>query len=196
MKSTSPVAAASTVLSGKQSLRSLRQGGFTLIELGIVIAIIAILAIIAIPLINGYILGGKVTPMSKDLQQAVSGIRSLAAGVTTATPYSGVNTATLAGFLRDTNFNVSGNTITHSLQAPGQNPQTVTVAGTSGATFTVQLNSVHEKVCPDLASQLAKVAETITIGSTSVKAASTALDLAATRTACVAAGANMTFVFR
>ena len=178
-----------------------KQRGFTLIEVIVVLAIMAILIAISLPTINDYVAAGRVNTTTKDLQATANSIKSAAVGVTTATPYSGITTATLAAYMRNTSFNVTSgttSTITHNVQAPSLGPQAVAISGTPGATFAISMAKVNEKSCPDLAAQMAKATETITIGGTTVKAAAagSTIQVAATRTACIADGADMVFTFR
>jgi type IV pilus assembly protein PilA len=179
-----------------------RQGGFTLIELGLVLLLIAVLGALAVPRVKTFIIEGRVSPTARDVLQAVARIRANAEGGG-ATPYASVVTATLANTLADRSntLTVTGvgaaATVTHALGATGA---TLTAASntitTAGDSFTTTFNTVNFAACPLLASQIQSTAEAVSINGTVVKSvpAGTAYNGQTAQTACTAGDTN-TFVF-
>lgn len=178
-------------------IRTTVQKGFTLIELLVVLAIILVVAAIAFPGLQGYYREMRAPYFARDLTKAVTSIQGTANTITTATPYTGVTTANLANVLSDSAFNVSGNTITHSIQAGGLAPQAVAITGTPGASMAVKLDKVHEKACVPMVTQMVRVAETVKVGTVVVKTATGQPALAAIQSNCnAAAGVDIEYTFQ
>lgn len=172
-----------------------RQRGFTLIELGIVLTIVAILALFAVPKVRGFIISGKVKPSAEELTAAVSRVRS-AAG--TGNPsYGSMTTAVLSKAMqnRTNSYTADGTTITHKIGASaGSVAVAVDTIDTASDAFKVTFSSVNSAACPDLAIAMSG-AEKILIGTTTVKAsASATIDGATAQGACVDGDSN-TFYF-
>lgn len=70
--------------------KAIKQTGFTLIELMIVVAIIAILAAIAIPAYQGYIASSKATALSSNFENAIHVVKFEGAKVAIGRPCDGV----------------------------------------------------------------------------------------------------------
>ncbi len=150
------------------------QGGFTLVELVIVLMIVGILGLLAMPRINGLLIEQRVEPTAKDLAQGIMRIRLNAQGSGTAAPYSSINTAVLANTMANrssviqvTNPNTAGATLVHTIGADGAQITAAPAAGNTAWTITAQ--SVNVAACPNLASYINQYAEVITINGVTVK---------------------------
>jgi type IV pilus assembly protein PilA len=185
-----------------QKLARKKQGGFTLVELSIVMLIIAVLGALSYPKIRTFLISGKTKPTADDVTLAVTRIRANAEG-TGNTPYAGVATNTIANTLRErTNaLTVTGvgnaATLQHKLGATGAQvtaaPATITTAGDS---FSLTFPTVNSGACPDLATSLQNSAEIISINGTVVKSvpAGTVYNGQNALAACTADDTN-TYVF-
>lgn len=179
-----------------------RQGGFTLIELGLVLLLIAVLGALAVPRVRTFIIEGRVSPTARDLLSAVARVRANAEGGGD-TPYASMVTATLANTLSDRSNTLTvagvgaGAAVTHGL---GATAATLTAAAstitTAGDSFTVTFNTVNFGACPLLASQIQSTAEAVSINGTVVKSvpAGTAYNGQTAQTSCTTGDTN-TFVF-
>lgn len=156
-------------------MRNRKQGGFTLIELMVVLAIMGMLVVFAITYFRGYTVKGKVKPTADALAIAITDVRLNAEGGG-ATPYASMTTAALANTVgnRATALTVTGTgnaaTMTHQIGETGATitaaPATITTLGDS---FTVTVNNVNDAACPSLASILNPQAEVIRVNGTVVK---------------------------
>ncbi|MBO1014958.1 prepilin-type cleavage/methylation domain-containing protein [Achromobacter sp. SD115] len=184
-----------------------RQGGWSLIEIGAVIAIVIFLVVVNYPSIKGYFIQGRVPAAAGELQRFMSTARIMGEG-DTATPYASINNAqNLAPSMRDsTVFKVTGSTVAHRLGGRGVGSNgTITIApaalggGASGSALSLTVTNVNHRACPVLASIMNGVSEMISVNGTVAKTlgannesgsfnAVTAQDL------CVN-GDNNTFVF-
>lgn len=181
----------------KVTTKKRKERGFTFVELMVVVGLIVILTVLAIPALQGLYREYRAPYFARDLASAVYSLQGAANTVATATPYTGVTTATLASALKDTAFSVAGATATHSIQAAGLNPQAIAVTGTPGANLIITVSKVHEKACMPMVTQLARVAEAIKVGTVVVKAAGGQPTIATLQSSCaVAAGADIEYTIQ
>lgn len=144
-----------------------RQAGLSLIEISVVSAIILLIAIVSIPAINSFIIESRVPKVGEGIARFVVN-HSVNTPLYEAEPYEGVDNALFAQQLETAGvFNVLGTganlQILHGLGREG------TVQITGGETLTITLNKVHHAACPGLSSVLQRLADTITVGSETVK---------------------------
>lgn len=184
-----------------------RQGGWTLVEVGAVIAIVIILAIVGFPSVKGFFIQGRVPATAGELQRFMSTARIMSEG-DSATPYSAIDNAqNLAPSLRDsTVFKVTGNTVAHRLGGTGVGSNgTITIApaalggGAVGSAFSLTLTNVNHRACPVLASTLNGISEMISVNGTVAKtlganSESGTFNAVTAQNLCVN-GDNNTFVF-
>lgn len=182
-----------------------KQGGFTIVELIISIAVIALLSILAIPFARGIIIDGKVAPTGADLTKVANKIRANMAGQGIA-PYVnlGAAAAATAVFSNTARGLASALTVTGAGAAAttqhdiGLANSQVTVAqgnlGTAGDSFVVTLPTVNSAACPGLASQVNRSTEVITINGVVVKANGGQYNGATAQNACTDGDTNA-FVF-
>ncbi len=140
---------------------SKHQGGFSLIEVSIVTAIVLLIAVIGIPAINGYILENKVPKVGQELARFVLNLRVNANAAPDA-PYTDIDTARLYTQAADSSVLSTGedNKVFHGLGSPGEVELESTEAGQA---FILRLKNVNHMACPSIASVLQRVAEKITV---------------------------------
>lgn len=176
------------------------QGGFSLVEVSIVMAIVLLLAIIAIPTVSAYVIESKVPKVGEELSRFILHTRVNASNGT-STPYDGIGTAHLANMVRGSSiFSISGDAaapvIRHGLGSGGE--VQVAPAG-AGAAFTITLSGVNHAACPAIASVMQRVSEEISLAPQSgsaavVKDAATLYSALETESRCSPGDGN-TFVF-
>lgn len=170
----------------------------------VVMAIAAILAIIGIPMLQNYVIQGKVEPTANDLRNGAAAMRkNFNAG---GAPYSTLGTGATANAVFANNLRGSATalqvvgtgattTLQHTIGAAGA---AVTVAqttiATAGDAYTITMPSVNAAACPDMAAIMARTAEVITINGTSVKANGANYDGAKASNLCTDGDTN-TFVY-
>lgn len=142
------------------------QGGFSLIEISIVTAIVLLISIIAIPAIGSYVIENKVPKVGEELARFVLQTQ-VNARPGAVSPYTDVATVHLANMVLDSSLfsvlNPGGSpTVYHGLGRDG----TVEVgAADAGASLTITMDKVNHAACPALASVMQRLVHTITISS-------------------------------
>ena len=180
--------------------KSRAQGGFTLIELTAVIAIVAILSIVVLIGIPAVVISGKVGPAATEMMRGMQKMKINSEGAG-ATPFTTASTSGFANLMRNgSTFAVAGvgaaSTLNNSLRFLGVSAVTVAPGTLTslGDAYDITLSNVSDAACPQLAASVQRAADVITINGTVVKAAggnyigSTAAD------ACTLLDTN-TFVF-
>ncbi len=185
----------------------LRQGGYTLSEIGAVIVIIGVLVILSMPAIKGFFIQARVGPAASELQRFMTSTRLLGEG-DSVTPYAAINNvANLAPALMESSvFKVNGATVAHRLGGSGAGSNgTITIGpvalggGAAGSGFGLTLTNVNHRACPGLATTLNSVSETISVNGTAAKTLGTnnepgSFNAVTAQDLCVK-GDNNTFVF-
>jgi type IV pilus assembly protein PilA len=183
--------------------RRFKQGGFTILELTTVIAIIAILSILGLFALPPFIISGKVGPATNELLRGMQKMRINAEGAG-VTPYAAANTSTFANLMRGGSvFTVAGvgaaATMTNSLRLLGTSAVTVAPgtmpAGTLGDSYVITASTVNDAACPQLAAAAQRGAEIITINTVNVKPAGGTYNGVAATAACKLLDTNV-FTFQ
>jgi len=180
--------------------QSVKQKGFSLIEVSIVTAIVLLLAIIGIPAIGGYVVENKVPKVGEELARFILQAK-VNAPSGSSSPYNDIDINHLANHVRESSiFVVSGapsaTRVLHGLGSDGE----VTIApARSGAAFAITLSKVNAAACPGIASVMQRLAEEITVAADGQSAAvvkdiNTGYNALTTESRCGAGDVN-TFVF-
>lgn len=191
----------------KQKMR-----GFTLIELGIVLTIVAILALFAVPRVRGFLIGGKVDPTAAELMAAVAQIRTNGASTGAgAQPYVGITIDALARVLQNrgntliptVGANAAASSVTHRLGGGVASATLAIVNATTlaaanggglGDSMSITFNNVSDAACPGLANALQAQTEITTINNIVVRSAAVVYSGTTAQASCTAGETN-TFVF-
>lgn len=143
--------------------------GFSLVEVGIVTAILIIIASIGVPAINNFVTENRAPKVAEELQRFVA--RTKAASESgMANPYTGIGTVNLARSIKSSSVVkvVGDDTIEHRLGGGSQGVITLAPAE-GGRAFAITLVRVNEIVCPTLATIMNSSIDTITINGTTAK---------------------------
>jgi type IV pilus assembly protein PilA len=148
-----------------------KQKGFSMIQLGVVIAITLILAALGMPKFKDYLVQGRIPTIGQDLQRYIANVVTSAGGGST-TPYTGLDQASFARDMRGTSLmtETGNSTVRHNLG--GGTAGTVVVTET-GDSFVLTLNSVSAAACPELATTMQRSVDDISINGTPVKVTAT-----------------------
>lgn len=149
-----------------------KQGGFSLVELGVVMLIITVLGLVLAPRVQGYLLKGKVKGASDELTQAV--VRLNANRTTGSSDFAGATTKELVKVLMPSSaFElVDGSTpsVSHKLSNAGGTvtfgPGTLLAANDAGL---LTIGGVDESICQDLANSLSATAVSLGVNGTTAK---------------------------
>lgn len=148
------------------------QGGFSLIEVSIVTAIILLIAVVGVPAVNAYVIENRVPRVAEELQRFVLRLKVGAQGAGSG-PYAGVGTRLLGqNFQRSGVLSVAGEgdgaQVAHGLGGSGRGGDgVVTLVPENGAgdAFVLRLGEVNDAACPALASILQRLAEQVSVSS-------------------------------
>ena len=178
-----------------KSIRKSRQSGFTLVELGIVLALIGIGLFFAISKMQETGDASRAQNVANDISTTVNNIQRFYSTVQEFP--STINQADLisnkvvpAKWVATT---PSGSAIT----GPFGGAVTITRDGTLTSEASIQIQNVPSRICSEMGRLMADGYRTITVGTTLVKAVNGSLDIGALGTSCSSAGTvSMTFRFQ
>lgn len=144
-----------------------QQAGLSLIEISVVSAIILLIAIVSIPAINSFIIESRVPKVGEGIARFVVN-HSVNTPLYETEPYEGVDNQLFAQQLESAGvFNIMGTgsnlQILHGLGRQG------TLQITGGENLTITLSNVHHAACPGLSSVLQRLADSIRVGTETVK---------------------------
>src|SRR5690606_28857870 len=141
------------------------QGGFSLVEVSIVMAIVLLLAIIAIPTVRNYVIESRVPKVGEELARYIMHTRINAASGS-ATPYSGIAMSSLANMMRGSGIltvtagSGGSESVRHGLGTDGE--VTVEAVGTRSAML-FTLTKLKDPACPSVAFVLQRLTDTVTV---------------------------------
>lgn len=152
-----------------------QQGGFSLVEVSIVTALMVILAIVGVPALQDYVIENKVPKVASDLQRFAA--RMKIAGISASeAPFANIDKRVLVNGLRGSSaITVRGEgstaVVAHGLGGQGiAGNGEVLVKATAvpgqpaGSAFSLTLDHVNHAACPILATTLQRMASQVTIG--------------------------------
>ncbi|WP_157838849.1 type 4 pilus major pilin [Achromobacter sp. DH1f] len=171
--------------------------GFTLVEFGVVLVLVAIVAIYSIPRVDAYLIDGKVPKVADDLRRFMA--RSRVNGAAAADPNVAFQSGTQRAFALALNGSttLSSNTTTFVVQHNLGSGGVVRYSPSDGGRgYTLTLDKVHNIACAPLTGILARDASKISINGQELKNTETPVNFNATNAdaACVEGEAN-TIVF-
>jgi type IV pilus assembly protein PilA len=182
----------------KTNLARIKQKGFTLIELIVVMAIIAVLAVIGLPAVQSLQMEGRAPEVAKVAQGAMVKLKNNREG---GGDWSTAVTQELASILSsDSRVAIIGarpnQTVQHNLGGGTTGlisfaPGTVVAANDSGKLTFV---NVQGDACPILTNSLQKFAATLSVNATSVKAFGGVYQGSVTQTSCTPGEVNTIIV--
>ncbi|MCQ9616744.1 prepilin-type N-terminal cleavage/methylation domain-containing protein [Paenalcaligenes niemegkensis] len=92
--------AARSANTAAQAVALQRQGGFSLVEVSLVTAIVLLLAVIAVPAINNYVIENRVPKVAEELARFMLN-NEISAPTSVSNPYNGINLNTLAHYVSE-----------------------------------------------------------------------------------------------
>lgn len=167
------------VRTAESSLKK-RQRGMTLIELTLVLVLGGLVIFGALSMFRSANQSSAVSNETKNVQSIIAGVRALYPGQTT---YTGVTQSMLITANKVPTVMVNGTNLRHSWN------DAVTVAVNATAGFDITYANVPTAACIELVAAVANGFNTVTVGSTQVKAANANVNQATTATACAGAAA-------
>ncbi len=173
------------------------QGGFSLLEVSVVTAIMTLLAIIAVPAINSYLIENRVPKVGEEFARFIVH-NQLNAPLGDTAPYGSLDINSLVNFIQPGSVLsvIETNKVLHGLGSQGQ--VLLGVEG-SGKSYSLRFDKVHHAACPGLASVLQRLASSISIAAanqpeTLIKHEGLAYNGLLAKQAC-SKGATNTFAF-
>lgn len=151
-----------------------QEGGFSLVEVSIVTALMVILAVIGVPALQAYVIENKVPKVAADLQRFASRMKVAAIGAG-ATPYEQLDQRVLVNGMRSASaVTVLGDgadaAVVHGLGGLGKSGngtilvKAAAVPGLShGSAFSLSLTNVNHAACPGLMTAMQRLAQVVTV---------------------------------
>lgn len=180
-----------------KSIRKSRQSGFTLVELGIVLALIGIGLFFAISKMQETGDASRAQNVANDISTTVNNMQRF---------YSTVNQFPSEFSQSDLINNkvvpqkwvgTAGTPPTSTIVGPFGGAVTITRDGTLTSEASIQIQNVPSRVCSEMGRLMADGYRAISVGTTPVKAVNGSLDIGALGTSCSSAGTvSMTFRFQ
>lgn len=152
----------------RRKTRSLR--GWTMLEIGVVLAIMAILALLSVPRVDAYLTEGKVPKVADDLRRFMARSRINAAA--SADPNSAFQTANQRAFALAVagstamSANTSTYVVSHNLGSGGVVRFT---SADGGRGYNLSLDKVSQVACPMLPGLLARDSNKISVNGQELK---------------------------
>lgn len=149
------------------------QRGDMLVNIVVGVMILGIIGVFGMPQIEKILTQSKIPSVSEDAQRYIASVITSTAGAG-ITPYEGINQAGFARDVRGSSLKVGdiagqgtgGEDVRHGLG--GGNGGKITITET-GDTFSLTFANVANAACPQLATSMQGIADTIKINGTSVK---------------------------
>lgn len=178
-------------------LRNKKHKGFSLLELLLVLGVIAALVVGAFIVYPKVQASQRAEAESKNLATIQAGVKSL---YTSASSFSGLTNTVAVGAKVFPDNMLIGTGTSASVVNTFKGIVTVVSANTgpsstTGSSFTITYNNVPAAECTKIISAVAGNFYIAKVGSTTVKAAGSSLDVASTSTACNSGGNTNTLVF-
>ncbi|WP_075208443.1 type 4 pilus major pilin [Klebsiella michiganensis] len=178
-------------------LRNKKNKGFSLLELLLVLGIIAALVVGAFIVYPKVQASQRAEAESKNLATIQAGVKSL---YTSASSFSGLtNTVAVGAKIFPDNMLVGTGTSASVVNTFKGNVTVVSAntgpSSATGSSFTITYNNVPAAECTKIVSAVAGNFYIAAVGSTTVKAAGSSLNVASTSTACNSGGNSNTLVF-